>query len=75
MNNSNPITKPIWEEISIIRGRQNTLRDDLPKEYVRFESLENLEESQKRIEKKLDKFMEDCRKGECSAGRLQAAKG
>ncbi len=73
--NSNPVTKSIWGKIDTIINRQNALRDEiLPKEYVRIDRLENLEKGQDRIEKKLDNFMDDCRKGACSAGRLQAGK-
>lgn len=73
--NDNPVTKPLWDKLNVIEGRQISLREELPKEYVRNDRLEKLDNGLERIEKKLDHFMEDCRKGQCSAGRLQALRG
>lgn len=65
----NPTVRAIWDKINEVEGRQITLRGELPKEYVHQDALKKLEDGQTRIETKLDHFMEDCRRGDCAAGR------
>lgn len=66
---NNPTVRAIWDKISEVEGRQMALRGELPKEYVHRDALKKLEDGQVRIENKLDHFMEDCRRGDCAAGR------
>jgi len=71
---NDPTVRAIWDKINVIEERQVELRTDLPRElryFVKHEDLHELKECQHRIEEKLDRFMEDCRKGNCAAGRVR----
>jgi hypothetical protein len=57
----------VWSEISKIRERQDTLREVLPKEYMRLEGpgYRLIIEGITRIETHFEQFAQDCRDGKC----------
>jgi hypothetical protein len=57
----------VWSEISKIRDRQVTLREVLPKEYMRLEGpgYKLIIEGITRIETHFEQFSQDCRDGKC----------
>lgn len=57
----------VWEEIGKLRERQETLREALPKEYLRIDGpgYRALLEGIGRIEVHFEQFAKDCRDGKC----------
>jgi len=63
------VIQRLWNKVGEIETRQVSLRTiELPK-YVNKNEFRELHEGQTRIERKLDEFMADCRRGDCAAGR------
>ena len=61
----------LWAEIKDINQRQMDLRGtELPRDYLRANSLDSVKSTVDRIEKNLHEFTEVCRKGECWRGRV-----
>jgi len=64
------VIQRLWNKINDIESRQVSLRTiQLPQDYVNKNEFRELHEGQIRIERKLDEFMADCRRGDCAAGR------
>ncbi len=70
-NGDAPTIQRLWKKINEMEQRQVDLRTELPRDYVRTGALDKLEKGQQRIESKLDHFMEDCRRGDCAAGKMK----
>jgi hypothetical protein len=57
----------VWGEIGKVRDRQVSLRESLPKEYMRLEGpgYKALIDGLNRIETHFEQFADDCRSGQC----------
>ena len=61
----------VWEEIGEIRKRQDSLREQLPKEYLRIDGpgYKAMIDGINRIETHFEQFATDCKDGKCWRGK------
>ena len=63
----------LWEAITVIRDKQELLRETLPKEYLRVAGpgYMAIMESLIRIERHFEEFAQDCREGKCGGKKAK----
>ena len=63
----------LWEAVTMIREKQELLRETLPKEYLRVAGpgYMAIMESLIRIERHFEEFAQDCRDGKCGGKKAK----